>query len=145
MKTVIEFQTLKGAIFAGEIDGLHVIVKGAKFCSTDNVLFTNDEKEAQIFLSAMNVVAPELNQVRLYLSRSEWLRLDNVLRPEAARARKVLETRLVAIFAKAKETGLPQLLNINSYETSGNYIQVINEYTYAMPDGTKKTEKEETH
>ena len=145
MKTAIQFQTTKGATFKGEKSGSNLIVKGAKFYITDNVLFTNNDKDAQTFLSAMNVVAPEGTQVTLYLSKSEYLRLDSVLRPELAQARKVSEDKLLAIFAKAKETGLRQLISRNSNETTGEYIQLVNEYTYAMPDGTKKTETEETH
>ena len=144
MKTAIEFQTAKGATFTGEKNGSDLIIKGAKFHITTNLLYTSDKKEAQTFLAAMNIASPA-TQIKLELTTSEFQRLESLLRPEVVLARKVSENKIAAIFQTAKETGLPQLIMSNSYETSGAYIQVVNKHTYAMPDGTKKIVTEETH
>ena len=55
------------------------------------------------------------------------------------------EERISLAFVTAKETNEPVEIYRNSYETSGNYIQVVNEITYAMPDGSKKTINQETN
>lgn len=57
---------------------------------------------------------------------------------EKEKAEKAQQDKISLAFAKAKETGIPQELSRYSYETAGKYVQVVNEITYAMPDGTKK-------
>ena len=54
-------------------------------------------------------------------------------------------TRIEKDFLVAKETNTPQEISRYSYETSGDYIQVINEITYAMPDGSKQLITEKTN
>jgi len=55
------------------------------------------------------------------------------------------EERISLAIVTAKETNEPVEISRHSYETSGNYIQVVNEITYAMPDGSRKTINQETN
>ena len=64
---------------------------------------------------------------------------------KVATEEKAKEEKMNALFHEAKETNTPVEIFRYSYETDGDYVQVINEITYAMPDGTEKTLTEETH
>lgn len=64
---------------------------------------------------------------------------------EANNKKEVENNRIENAFLTAKETNTPQEISRYSYETSGDYIQVINEITYAMPDGSKQLMTEKTN
>jgi hypothetical protein len=55
--------------------------------------------------------------------------------------------RKEAVFAKAKESGVPQILSSFSYDSQDKegYVQVINEVSYAMPDGSIEFTDNETN